>query len=103
MAVYTAYGIRVVIQNTGDADSGSFFVEMNSAEQWVQAGLPVGQSVELHFTGTVPSGLYSASADSTNRVLELDEGNNLGSFLAPTPSPPPQCTSTPITVPGATP
>lgn len=91
---YGPYGIRVIINNTGAAPTGSFFVGLNGSLQEVHDGLLAGQSIELHFAGTVPSGRYEAIADATNQVVESQEENNGSSFLAPTPSPPPTCVPT---------
>lgn len=92
---YTPYGIRVVIENQGYANAGPFWVGVNDDQLQVEAGLPVGEMIGIHFPGTVPSGKYTATADVFNEVNELDEGNNLKDFIAPTPTPPPICTPTP--------
>ncbi len=91
---YGPYGIRVIINNAGAAPAGSFFVGLNGSLQEVHNGLLAGQSIELHFAGTIPSGRYEATADATNQVVESREENNSLSFLAPTPSPPPTCVPT---------
>jgi subtilase family serine protease len=93
---YTPYGIRVLVENIGLASAGSFAVDLNGVQQQVNEGLEAGQLIELHFSGTVPSGQYKAIADVTNQVVEQQEDNNFLSFLAPTPTPPPLCTATPI-------
>ncbi len=91
---YSPYGIRVQIKNIGSANTGSFFVDLNGILQEVNYGLLVGQYIELHFAGTIPSGQYEATADATNQVVESREENNTFSFLAPTPTPPPLCLAT---------
>jgi subtilase family serine protease len=91
---YSPYGIRVQIKNIGSANTGSFFVDLNGIRQEVSNGLLVGQSIELHFAGTIPSGQYEATADVTNQVVESREDNNTYSFRAPTPTPPPLCVAT---------
>ena len=91
---YSPYGVRVQIKNIGSASTGPFFVDLNGILQEVKYGLPVGQLIELHFAGTVPSGQYEATADVTNQVVESREENNTYSFLAPTPTPPPLCAAT---------
>jgi subtilase family serine protease len=103
MVAYAPYGIRVIVQNTGDAAAGPFAVQLNSAEQTVAAGLAAGQSIELHFAGTVPSGQYTAVVDPADQVAEHNESNNTQTFMAPTPSPPPICTPTPTGTPTPTP
>jgi len=96
---YTPYGIRVLVENIGSADTEPFVVDLNGTRQQVDEGLAAGQFIELHFAGTVPSGGYEAHADATNQVIEQQEDNNSLSFLAPTPTPPPLCTATPIPTP----
>ncbi|MBI3151699.1 MAG: hypothetical protein HYZ21_06175 [Chloroflexi bacterium] len=91
---YSPYGIRVQVKNIGSAKTGSFFVDLNGILQEVNYGLLVGQSIELHFAGTIPSGQYEATADVTNQVVESREDNNTFSFHAPTPTPPPLCVAT---------
>jgi hypothetical protein len=91
---YSPYGIRVQIKNIGSANSGPFFVDLNGILQEVDYGLLVGQSIELHFAGTISSGQYEATTDVTNRVVESQEDNNTFSFHAPTPTPPPLCAVT---------
>jgi subtilase family serine protease len=88
---YSPYGIRVQIQNIGSSDAGPFLVDLNGVVQAVADGLQVGQLIELHFAGTIPSGQYEATADVTNQVVESREDNNTSSFHAPTPTPPPLC------------
>ena len=91
---YSPYGIRVQIKNIGSANTGPFFVDLNGILQEVKYGLLVGQSIELHFAGTISSGQYESIADANNQVVESREENNTFSFLAPTPTPPPLCAPT---------
>ncbi len=99
VAAYTPYEIRVVVENIGQASAGPFSVELNAAQQGVDKGLAAGQSVVLHFPGTVPSGQYEASVDVADQVVERREDNNSLLFLAPTPTPPPLCASMPVPTP----
>jgi hypothetical protein len=92
---YAPYGIRVVIENQGHGDANTFWVGVNEDLLQVEEGLAAGQSLALHFSGTVPSGTYMATVDVFDQVKELNEDNNLETFLAPTPTPPPICTPTP--------
>ena len=92
---YTPYGIRVIIENQGHGDANTFWVGVNEDLIQVEEGLAAGQSLALHFSGTVPSGRYTATVDVFDEVKELNEGSNLETFLAPTPTPPPICTPTP--------
>jgi subtilase family serine protease len=94
---YTPYEIRVVVENIGQADADSFSVELNGAQQRVDEGLPAGQTIVLHFPGTVPSGRYEAFVDTADEVSEKREDNNSLQYLAPTPTPPVLCTATPTT------
>ena len=96
---YTPYGIRVGVKNVGEVESAAFAVDLNGSQQRVEGGLVPGQSIELHFAGTVDSGQYQAYVDAANEVAESNEDNNTLSFQAPTPTPPPLCTPTPTPVP----
>jgi subtilase family serine protease len=96
---YTPYGIRVLVENIGLASAGPFVVDLNGVRQQVDGGLAAGKSIELHFTGTTPSGQYEAFADVTDQVVEQQEDNNSLSYLAPTPTPPPLCPATPTLTP----
>jgi subtilase family serine protease len=92
---FSPYGIRLAVRNVGVTPSGPFEVELNGVSQVVTIGLDPGQTVELHYSGTVPSGQYVARVDPANQAPEEDEGNNESTFIAPTPSPPPLCTPGP--------
>ena len=95
VAAFSPYGIRLVVRNVGVTASGPFEVELNGVTQTVKTGLDPGQDIELHFSGTVPSGQYVARVDAANQAPEEDEGNNGATFIASTPSPPPLCTPNP--------
>jgi hypothetical protein len=96
VSAYTPYGIRVVIQNRGNMHASSFLADLNGTQQTVSTGLAAGQAIELHFAGTTPGGQYVAAVDIINHVAESDETNNMRSYQAPTPTPPPLCTPTQI-------
>ena len=96
---YSPYGIRVQIKNIGTSTSGPFQIDLNGVVQEVKDGLQAGQSIELHFAGTIPRGQYEATADVTNQVVESREDNNTSSFHAPTPTPPPLCVLTATATP----
>ncbi len=96
---YTPYELRVVVENIGVASAGPFVVDLNGKHQQVSEGLAHGQVILLHFAGIVPSGRYVAFADVVGQVVERQEDNNSFSYLAPTPSPPPLCTTTPTPPP----
>lgn len=89
------YGIRIGVGNEGSTASGPFEVELDGIVQVVAIGLNPGETVELHFPGTVASGRYVARLDPSDRIAEEDEANNDTAFIAPTPSPPPICTPGP--------
>ena len=67
---YTPYGIRVVIENQGHGDANTFWVGVNEDLIQVEEGLAAGQSLGLHFSGTVPSGRYTATVDVFDEVKE---------------------------------
>lgn len=96
---YAPYEIRVLVENIGLTSAEPFVVDLNGTRQQVDAGLAAGQFIELHFTGTTPSGQYEAFADVTDQVVEQQENNNSLSFQAPTPTPPPLCTAMPTPTP----
>jgi subtilase family serine protease len=96
---YARYGISVLVENIGLASAGPFVVDLSNTREQVDEGLAAGQHIQLHFTGTTPSGRYEASADSMNQIVEREENNNTLTFLAPTPTPPLACTSTPTPTP----
>lgn len=96
---YSPYGIRVQIKNIGSANTGPFLVDLNGILQEVKDGLLIGESIELHFAGTISSGQYEATADVTDQVVESLEDNNTFSFQAPTPTPPPLCVATVTAIP----
>ena len=92
VTAYSPYGIRVGIKNVGEVGTAAFAVDLKGSLQRVDGGLAPGQSIELHFAGTAESGQYLAYVDPANEVPENNENNNILSFQAPTPSPPPLCT-----------
>ena len=96
---YARYGISVLVENIGLARTGPFIVDLNNTQQQVDDGLAAGQHIQLHFTGTSPSGRYEAAADSTNQIVEREENNNTLTFLVPTPTSLLLCTSTPTPTP----
>jgi hypothetical protein len=99
VSAYTPYGTRVIIENIGSFDSGSFIVSMNEDFKEVENGLLAGQSIEFHFAGTTPNGRYDAIADATDLIGESQEDNNYLTYFAPTPTPPLLCTATPTKTP----
>ena len=69
----TGLGVRVGFSNIGNADAGSFLVEVNEKTQAVSS-LPKGESSSLWFVGY--SNPSTAIVDSTNMVIEINENNN---------------------------
>jgi hypothetical protein len=90
--VSTQLGVRVWVENVGDAGAGPFVVEVNSTQQTVSDGLASGQSTDLWFTGYVQDGETQASVDATDQVREKDEANNRLAQRLPIPTLPPTCT-----------
>lgn len=88
---YSPYGIRVQVKNIGAVAAGPFWVDLDGVRQEVKDGIREGQTIELHFAGTNPSGQYAATADITDQIDESREDNNTSSYHAPTPTPPPLC------------
>ncbi len=91
----TQLGIRVVIENAGDAKAGPFAVEGNGSRQTVSEGLAPGQTISLWFTGYVHDGENTVVVDAASEVQEGDEENNTLSQRLPVPTLPPTCTPPP--------
>jgi hypothetical protein len=85
------YPVEILVLNTGAADSGSFYVRLQvyyvtgstlEAEQELFVpGLTHGSSTIVNFTSSfnpLHTGFYrlTATADSRNEVIEVDEANN---------------------------
>ena len=87
----SALGLRVWIENAGQADAGPFVVEANGAQQPV-GGLPAGQTVELWFEGYAYGAENLVVADAASQVEERDEANNRFAQMVPIPTPLPTCT-----------
>ncbi|MGD9145475.1 MAG: DUF5107 domain-containing protein [Anaerolineae bacterium] len=91
----TQLGIRVVIENTGDAEAGPFEVESNGSRQTVSEGLAPGQTISLWFTGYVHDGENTVVVNAVSEAQESDEENNTFSQRLPVPTLPPTCTPPP--------
>ncbi len=81
-------GVRVLINNTGQAAAGSFSINVNGAEQTVN-GMGIGETTTIFFPGY--SHPVTAAVDSTNLIAESDENNNSRSEFLPVPTPPLPC------------
>jgi len=93
------YEVRVVVKNVGSAVAGGFFVELNNVRQLYEGQLLPDQIAVIHFSGVPSNGLGQIHVDATNLVQELNEDNNVGQYIAITPTLPAICTPTPSPVP----
>ncbi len=82
----TQLGVRVVVENTGDASAGPFVVDVNGAQQQVTAGLAAGESASLWFEGYDASGENTIVVDAGFDVEEIDDTNNRVSQRLPLPT-----------------
>jgi hypothetical protein len=90
----TQLGVRVVVENAGEADAGPFVVDVNGARQAVAAGLAAGQTTALWFSGYNRGGENTVVVDATNQVEESKDNNKLSQMI-PIPTLPPTCTPPP--------
>lgn len=88
----TQLGIRVTIENIGNANAGAFVVEVNGVRQTVSEGLTQGTTKILWYPGY--SGSNSATVDVTGLIIESNESNNTLTQSPPIPTLPPTCTPT---------
>ena len=93
------YEVRVVVKNVGAAAADSFFVELNNVRQHYEDQLLPDQIAVFHFSGVPSNGLGQIHVDVTNLIQELNEDNNVGQYIAITPTLPILCTPTPSPVP----
>jgi hypothetical protein len=91
----------VTVINSGPVGAGTFVVSFASQTQTVSS-LGAGQTVTLSFAVSVPT---TATADSTNVVMESNESNNSLTASLPAPTQAPTCTPTggPSLTPSRTP
>jgi hypothetical protein len=87
----TNLGIRVWIENLGNADAGAFVVEVNGIQQMVAGGLVAGETISVWFKGYV-NGANTVLVDATDQIRESREDNNSFSERLPVPTLPPTCT-----------
>jgi hypothetical protein len=97
----TQLGVRVVVENAGDADAGPFVVDVNGARQAVAAGLAAGQTTALWFSGYNRGGENTIVVDAKDQVKERKDNNRLSQMI-PVPTLPPTCTPPPPTPPADT-
>ncbi len=88
-------GVRVLIENAGQADAGPFVVQINDSQVEVPQGLAAGQSVGLWAPGYASGAENRVVVDVTSQIPEGDEDNNLFSQMVPIPTPLPTCTPSP--------
>ena len=94
-------GVRVWVQNNGQAAAGNFVVNVNGAEQTIN-GLGIGETKAVFFAGA--GNPVNAIVDSTDLVVESNENNNTRSEMLPVPTPPVPCgTNTPTPIATFTP
>jgi len=93
------YEVRVVVKNVGATAADSFFVELNNVRQRYEDQLLPDQLAVIHFSGVPSNGLGQIHVDATNLIQELNEDNNVGQYIAITPTLPIVCTPTPNPVP----
>lgn len=85
-------GLTVNIRNAGDADAGTFVVDVEG-EGIEVAGLGAGESTTLIFSSDYSE--FEIFVDSGDGVEESDESNNIEMVMLPYPTPPADCTPTP--------
>lgn len=101
--VSTQLGIRVAVQNVGNAAAGPFLVQTNNQQQLVAGGLAPGQIASLWFPGFT-TGANLVIVDPTGMVVESNRDNNQFNGPLAVPTLPPTCTPPPgPTVPVLTP
>ena len=93
------YEVRVVVKNVGATAADSFIVELNNVRQRYDDQLLPDQIAVIHFSGVPSNGLGQIHVDATNLIQELNEDNNVGQYIAITPTLPILCTPTPNPVP----
>jgi WD40 repeat protein len=67
-------GIRIQIENLGNAATGPFFVVVNNVQQYIENGLAAGESRTLWFKGFADEN--KITIDPTGSVIESDKKNN---------------------------
>ncbi len=91
-----SYEVRATVENRGFVTAVNIAVVETSSGYAVQIGeLPAGQSMQVFLPASAPNGIYNISVDPQNLIQEIDESNNIATFIAPTPTPPLRCTPVP--------
>jgi hypothetical protein len=94
--IQTTYRLDVCTDNLGDADAGTFHVDVDGFDVYVVNGLAAHTSQcdrrPYRQTGTI-------LVDSMNEVSETNEANNQTGFYVAVPSFPPTCQPTPTPTP----
>ena len=107
----TQLGVRLTVENAGNADAGPFVIDVYGTQQAVDSGLAAGQTVSLWQAGTHGGDGGAIVVDATQQVVESDESNNSFAQMLPIPTLPIPCTppadavqtSTPAPPPSITP
>lgn len=86
-------GIRVKIENLGEAAAGPFVVDVNGTQKYVASGLDPGKVVYLRFPNFQEQ--TEVWVDSAAQVEESSEDNNKSSERLITPTLSPRCLQTP--------
>jgi hypothetical protein len=90
----TELGIRVWIENAGQADAGPFVVDVNGVRQDM-AGLAAGETRSLWLPGYAFGAENAIVVDVDLQVPEIDDENNTFRQMVPIPTLPPTCTPPP--------
>jgi len=99
---YAPFEVRVTVLNRGQTQAVSIPVtEVSTGTQLTIGLLRAGESMELYFPATLSGSTYNFVVDPQNTIPELDENNNVFSYLPITPTPPVICT--PVVTPTFTP
>ncbi|MGD8398378.1 MAG: DUF5107 domain-containing protein, partial [Anaerolineae bacterium] len=93
----TELGVRVWIENAGEADAGPFVVDVNGTRHPVPQGVAASATVNLWVAGYATGGETRIVLDVDDQVDESDEENNLFQQMLPIPTLPPTCTPPPDT------
>jgi hypothetical protein len=88
----TQLGLRVWLENAGNAPAGPFTLQANDTQQSVPNGLAAGQTLSLWFADYRSDSENTITVDLASQVEESNEGNNQFAQRLPIPTLPPPCT-----------
>jgi WD40 repeat protein len=89
-------GVRIWIQNSGEAPAGRFAIDINDNRFTLERGLEAGESAVFWFQGYEVEN--RVRLDTTYLVEESDERNNQAARILSVSTPPPACIPTPLPV-----